>query len=595
MNTRILLAIKSLFFSLVSVTLLVSSAIAGEKTQIRNNASAKNVPLLEFNSRIFPEVATNGMVVSQESRATQAGVKVLEQGGNAVDAAVAVGFALAVTLPRAGNIGGGGFMLIYDNQSKKVNALDYREKAPYQSHRDMFLDEELNVDKRKSRYSILSSGVPGTVAGLVEAHRKFGRLPFEKVVQPAIELARRLPVTLSIAQSLNARAEYLSRDPETKRIFVKGKGDSWSVGEDFKQQDLANTLSLIAKSNGDDFYRGKTAKKIVKFFKESGGLITAKDLQDYRAVWRDPISTTLGDYQIFAMPPPSSGGVHLVQLLNIVRQFPVSKSGPNTAYTTHIKTEAMKFAYADRSKYLGDPDFVKVPVKSLTDDSYAERIAKRIDLNKVLSPQEIKPGQYFDQESPQTTHFSVIDGDGNIVSNTYTLNFSFGSGITVPGTGMLLNNEMDDFSAKPGVPNAFGLLGGEANAIQPQKRPLSSMTPVIALNKGEPWLATGSPGGSRIITIVFNFLLNRLAHGMNIAEATMAPRIHHQWYPDKLQVEKGFPIDTISLLKQKGHNVEMRKPWGSLQSIELQDGVFFGFADPRRPGALAKGYFGKSN
>ncbi len=552
--------------------------------------SEQSLPLLEFNSRIFPEYASNGMVVSQESRATQVGVEILQQGGNAVDAAVAVGFALAVTLPRAGNIGGGGFMMIYDQATKKVSALDYREMAPTSAHRDMFLNDNKEVDKSLARFSLLSSGVPGTVAGLTEAHKKYGKLPFKQVIAPAIKLAESLPVTLALASSLNSRQKYLSRHLETQKIFVKDNNQPWHLNDQLKQTQLAATLKRISESYGNDFYQGKTAKLIANYFQENGGLINLQDLKNYKAIWREPVSAEYDDYQVFAMPPPSSGGVHLIQLLNMMSNFPIKKSGANTAYSTHIKVEAMKYVYADRSQYLGDPDFVNVPVKALTDKDYAEKLADKIDINKVALPEEIKPGKHLNLESPQTTHFSVMDSEGNVVSNTYTLNFSFGSGITVPGTGMLLNNEMDDFSAKPGVPNAFGLLGGDANAIEPKKRPLSSMTPVIVLKDDKPWIATGSPGGSRIITIVFNFLMNRIIHGMNIAEATLAPRMHHQWYPDKLSVEKGFPIDTANLLIRKGHKLVYRRPWGSLQSIEVMDGVFMGFADPRRPGAKAQGF-----
>ena len=330
-------------------------------------------------------------------------------------------------------------------------------------------------------------------------------------------------------------------------------------------------------------------KKITNFIQSQGGLMTMDDLASYKAIWRKPLSSKFGDATIYSMPPPSSGGIHLVQLLNIIQNFPIDKAGHNTAYSTHMMTEAMKFAYADRSKYLGDPDFVEVPVNKLVSVEYADKIASKISFDKVLKSSDVSPGMYMSNESPQTTHFSIIDKDGNMVSNTYTLNFSFGSGITVPGTGMLLNNEMDDFSAKPGVPNGYGLLGGEANAIEAEKRPLSSMTPVLVLNKGEPWLATGSPGGSRIITIVYNFLLNKMVHNMNIASATVAPRIHHQWYPEVLMLEKGFPIDTARILKDKGHNIKYYNPWGSLQSVEYKNGVFFGFSDTRRPGALAEG------
>lgn len=550
---------------------------------------SKDLPLLEFNSIVFPEVAEKGMVVSQESRATAVGVSILNSGGNAVDAAVAVGFALAVTLPRAGNIGGGGFMLIYDKKTSAIDALDYREKAPQKAYREMFLDKNKAVDKKKSRYSVFSSGVPGTVKGLVAAHKKYGKLPLTQVISPAIELAKSLPVTFAMAQSLNAKRKFLSVSAETKRIFTKQDDKLWRIGDILKQVDLANTLLKISQTEGKDFYFGETASSIANFFSLSGGLITKEDLKSYQVIWRKPVSTAYGPYSIYSMPPPSSGGVHLIQLLNIIHQFPIDKAGANTAYETHIKTEAMKHAYADRSKYLGDPDFSEVPVKRLTSLSYANSIAKSISLTRATPSDKIKPGQYFDFESPQTTHFSVIDKEGNMVSNTYTLNFTFGSGITVPKTGMLLNNEMDDFSAKPGAPNSYGLLGGEANAIEPNKRPLSSMTPVIVLNNKMPWIATGSPGGSRIITSVLNFLLNKMVHKMNIAEATITPRVHHQWYPDKLYVEKGFPMDSVNLLKKMGHNIVIRSPWGSIQSIEYLDGVYYGFADPRRPGALAKG------
>ncbi|MDH5628843.1 MAG: gamma-glutamyltransferase [Gammaproteobacteria bacterium] len=579
-----------MFQLVVSTFISLSVLFSGTSSAAESKSALNQPPILGFDSIIFPQVANGGMVASQESRATQVGVEILQKGGNAVDAAIATGFALAVTLPRAGNIGGGGFMMIYDKKSQKVYALDYREMAPALAFRDMFLDESGNVDNKKARYSIYSSGVPGTVAGMVEAHKKFGKLPFKDLVEPAIRLAKELPMSYSMAQSLNAKKDYMSRDPGTKAIFVKGENDLWNLGDTIVQNDLATTLTRIANTNGKDFYHGKTADMLEKFFVENKGYIRKSDLANYKAIWRDPVSTSLGDYKIFSMPPPSSGGVHLVQLLNIIRQFPIDKAGSNTVYETHMKTEAMKFAYADRSKYLGDPDFVNVPVKLLTSESYAKTIASKISIDKVLTSDEVKPGQYLDNESPQTTHYSVMDREGNIVSNTYTLNFSYGSGITAKDTGILLNNEMDDFSAKPGSPNGYGLLGGEANAIQPFKRPLSSMTPVVALYKDEPWLATGSPGGSFIISIVMNTLLNRIVHNMNIAEATITPRIHHQWYPDKLFVEKGFPVDTANLLKQKGHNVVFSSPWGSVQSIEYKDGLFYGFADPRRPGASAEGF-----
>ncbi|MET1255604.1 gamma-glutamyltransferase [Aliikangiella maris] len=556
------------------------------------NTLAANQPdqaLIEFESIISPEVANAGMVVTQESRATDIGVEILSQGGNAVDAAVAVGFALAVTLPRAGNIGGGGFMLIYDSKQRKVDALDYREMAPLRATRDMFLNKNSQADNKKSRYSTLSAGVPGTVAGLVAAHKKYGRLPFKQLVAPAIKLANSLPMSFAMAQSLNMKHDRLSSDVESRKIFIKSDGSNWKLGDSIRQQDLAKTLTRIADSNGKDFYQGKIAQQIANYFAANDGIITTKDLANYHVVWRQPVTTQLDDMQIFSMPPPSSGGIHLIQLLNIVRHFPLAQYGMNSANEVHVKAEALKYAYADRSKYLGDPDFVNVPVNRLTSEKYAKLIAQKISLQKVTPSVQIKPGQYFDQESPQTTHFSIIDKDGNIVSNTYTLNFSFGSGKTIANTGILLNNQMDDFSAKPGSPNGYGLIGGNANAIEAGKRPLSSMTPVIVTKNNKPWLVTGSPGGSRIISTVFNFLLNRIIHQKNIAEATIAPRLHHQWFPDKLQLESGFSIDTIERLKQKGLPVSIRNPWGSLQSIEYDGKYFYGFSDTRRPGALAKG------
>jgi len=576
MKNKILLTLNGLFCLLLTFNISYVAAV-------------NSAPLLNFDARVLPNLATKGMVASQESRATKVGVAVLEDGGNAVDAAVAVGFALSVTLPRAGNLGGGGFMMIYDETSKKVEALDYREKAPKAAFRDMFLDSELNVDKNRARFSVLSAGVPGTVAGLLEAHKKYGRLPLRQLIAPAIKLAENLPMSFAMAESLNRKREYLSHSEASQKTYYKPDGSSWSIGDTIKQNHLAKVLKAISKTNGKSFYKGDTAKKIVDFIQSENGLMTLDDLASYRPVWRTPLKAQFGDATIYSMPPPSSGGIHLVQLLNIIQNFPIEKAGHNTVYSTHMMTEAMKFAYADRSKYLGDPDFVEVPVNKLVSVDYANTIAGKISFDKVLPSKDVLPGMYISDESPQTTHFSVIDKDGNMVSNTYTLNFSFGSGITVPETGILLNNEMDDFSSKAGVPNGYGLLGGDANAIEAEKRPLSSMTPVLVLNKGEPWLATGSPGGSRIITIVYNFLLNKMVHGMNIASATVAPRIHHQWYPEVLMLEKGFPLDTAKLLEQKGHKIKFYNPWGSLQSVEYKNGVFYGFSDTRRPGSLAEG------
>lgn len=583
------IAVKKIDWRFIIIMLITSMILFGNVYAADNKSYRSQQPLLNFDARALPELATQGMVASQEARATKIGVEILSRGGNAVDAAVAVGFAMAVTLPRAGNLGGGGFMMIYDHKSNKVEALDYREKAPQKAYRDMFLDSELNVDNKKARFSVLSAGVPGTVAGLLEAHRKYGSMPLSQLMTPAIKLAEKLPMSFAMAESLNRKKQFMSRSKNSLKTYYKANGEPWNIYDTIKQPELATVLTDIMNTSGKSFYQGKTAKILVDYIQANGGLMSLSDMNNYQAIWRKPISADFGDATIYSMPPPSSGGIHLVQLLNIIQHFPIEKAGANTAYSTHLTTEAMKFAYADRSRYLGDPDFVEVPVEKMISKKYAAKIASKISVNKVLKSSDIKPGMYLSNESPQTTHFSIIDSQGNMVSNTYTLNFSFGTGITVPGTGIILNNEMDDFSAKPGTPNGYGLLGGEANAIQGNKRPLSSMTPVLVLNKQQPWMATGSPGGSRIITIVYNFLINKMVHNMNIASATMTPRIHHQWYPEILMVEKGFPIDSANILKQKGHNLKYYNPWGSLHSVELKDGVYYGFADPRRPGALAEG------
>ena len=543
-------------------------------------------------SIIQPVLAEHGMVSAQEAVATRIGVEILQRGGNAIDAAVAVGFALSVTLPRAGNLGGGGFMMVYEAATGKVHAIDYREIAPAAATRGMFLDAAGEYDRIKAVGSHISVGVPGTVAGFAMAIERFGTMSLAEVIQPALKLASEgIVVTRGLADSLTSRRkEKLARWPASREIFFKPDGSTYDIGEVWPQRDLAWSLEQIAENGPSAFYSGEIAGRLVEEMAVNGGLITRADLAGYRVIMREPVRGTYRGREIVSMPPPSSGGVHLIQILNVLEEFDIAGMGHNSAASIHVMTEAMKFAYADRSWYLGDPDYWKVPVTGLTSKSYAMETMKRIDLAKARSADEIGPGLPKQHEGRNTTHFSVVDKDGNVVSNTYTLNLAYGTGIVAAGTGILLNNEMDDFSAKPGVANSYGLIGGEANAIEPGKRPLSSMTPTIVFQDGKPLLATGSPGGSRIITTVLQVISNVIDHRMNIAAATAAPRFHHQWRPDFLRLETGFSTDTLKILKKRGHVMRMSWPMGSAQSIMLMPKGMAGASDPRRRDALTLGY-----
>ena len=546
--------------------------------------------IIRYNSRHHPVVDTAGMVASQNAVASEVGAAILADGGNAVDAAIGVGFALAVVLPRAGNIGGGGFMLAYLAESDETIAIDYREMAPPRASRDMFLDEDGDVDPARARYSHLSSGVPGTVAGLWEAHQRYGSMPWKRLVQPAVDLARNgIVVSHDLANLLASRQERLSRFPAARDYFYKPDGSAYLAGEVLVQSDLADSLELIANDGRDAFYKGSIAQLIAAEMAANGGLIDADALARYEPTLRQPVRGAYRGYEVVSMPPSSSGGVHIIQMLNILENFPMSEFGAGSADSVHVLTEAMKLAYADRSRHLGDMDFYDVPIDWLTDEDYGRSLAESIDMQKARRSVDIAPGEPAAYESPDTTHFSVMDAYGNAVSNTYTLNFSYGSHIAVSGAGFLLNNEMDDFSSKPGVPNAFGLIGGEANAIEAGKRPLSSMTPTMIFFDGEPWLVTGSPGGSRIITTVLQMIVNVIDHGMNIADATSVARIHHQWLPDVLRLESGFSPDTVRELERRGHQVQEGQAMGSLQSVIKRDENYRGFSDPRRPEAGSVG------
>jgi gamma-glutamyltranspeptidase/glutathione hydrolase len=541
--------------------------------------------------RMSPVQGREGMVVTSHFLATQAALEVLKKGGNAIDAAVTAAFSLAVVQPRSGNIAGGGFMLISSEQNDEVVAIDYREKAPSKATADMFLDEEGNADSQLSRYSHLAAGVPGTVAGLSLALEKYGTISLKEALVPAIHLAEKgFVVTPPFSDGLKEKETMLKKWESSAKIFYKPDGSFYEPGERFIQKDLAATLRRISEQGAKEFYEGKTAELLVAEMAKHDGLITMEDMKNYSPTIREPVQGTYRGYDIYSMSPPSSGGVHVVQILNMLEGYPIAEYGHNSAQTIHLMAEAMKLAYADRSFYLGDVDFIKVPLKGLTAKEYAATLRKTIDPEKAVPSNTITPGKPQPYESNETTHFSIVDTFGNAVSNTYTINFSYGSGIVVEGAGFLLNNEMDDFSAKPGVPNAYGLIGGEANKIEPNKRMLSSMSPTIVKHQGENFLITGSPGGSRIITTTLQVIMNVIDHGLNIQSAVAAPRIHHQWLPDELRIEEGISVDTIKILQKKGHRVKQQEAMGAIQSIIIKDGMMYGGADPRKSTAQAAGF-----
>ena len=547
---------------------------------------AADAPIIDYQNRYLPTYGKAGMVVSPEKLAGDIGLDMLKQGGNAVDAAVATGFALAVTLPRAGNIGGGGFMLIHLAETDEQIFIDYRETAPAAATRDMFLKEDGSVDQAKAYFSHQAAGVPGTVAGLIHAQERYGKLSLKEVIQPAIDLAKKgFDTPLALHMSLNARAERLAKNEEAKRIYLQGGDTAPAPGTLLQQPDLARTLTRIRDKGADGFYTGETAALIAGDMAANDGLITQEDLANYRVLQRPPVRGTFRDFEIVSAAPPSSGGLHILQMLNILEPYPLESYGHNSAAYLHRVIESMKLAYADRSRYLGDPDQTVIPIEALISKDYAAERRKLIAANQAKTPDEIGPGNPVPSESPDTTHYSVADAEGNVVANTYTLNFSFGSHIVVPGTGILLNNEMDDFAAKAGVANAYGLVQGEANTIAPGRRPLSSMTPTIVFKEGQPWLAAGSPGGSLIITTVLQTLLNAMVFDMNIATAVAAPRVHNQWMPDRTLVEPGISADTQRLLEAWGHNLTpTRRTIGRSNSLMLDEGWIQGFADMRRPG-----------
>lgn len=551
-----------------------------------NSYSSLGQTTLDYDDRIHPELAKEYMVVSQNHLATEAGYQILKQGGNAIDAAVAVGFVLAVTLPRAGNIGGGGFMLIYKADSQKVSAIDYRSAAPKSSRSEMYL-----TDSEEVRFGHLVNAVPGSVAGLIKAHKEHGSLSLRQVLRPAIKFATQgFPVSYDLNYVLEWGKDSMLVNEASKMKFYHNKDKPLQVASVFKQPNLARTLTLIANKGDQAFYEGKISDWIVEDSLANGGLITKRDLANYEAKDRVPLESSYRGYKVVSMSPVASGGLVLLQILNILENFDLTKFGHNSASTAHLLSEAMLRAYSDRMKYHGDPDFFEVPIDGLLDKHYAKERAKSINLKAKTPSKEIFPGKIpFIDESPDTTHFSVIDSDGNAVSNTYTLGSSFGSGVTVPEGGFLLNNQMRNFSHLYGKSEELSLSTSLANKLEPGKRMISTQTPTLVFSpEGDLMMILGSPGGGRIPNIIAQVISNVIDHKLGFAEAVMAPRIN-QRVGKNLELESGFSPDTIELLKVIGHQPKPSTTMGSVQAIFLSQGYIHGVSDTRRPGAKAKG------
>ena len=537
-------------------------------------------------------LAENAMVSTAHPLASKIGVEVLQKDGNAIDAAVAVQFALAVCYPRAGNIGGGGFM-VYRDKNGNSTTLDFRETAPFASTRNMYLDEQGNADANKSQFGALAVGVPGSVAGIFEMHKKYGSMPIEQLIEPAIDLAENgIQLLPDETHKLNDYQE-IFKTQNPNNTYLQSE-TPFVVGNKLIQKDLAETFKRIKINGVEEFYSGTTAKMIVDEMKNSNGIITLEDLKNYKAVWRKPITTEYENYKLISMSPPSSGGIILAQMLKMLSQFDLSTMQHNTANYIHLLAEIERRAYADRATHYGDPDFWEVPESDLLNETYLEKRVETLDLNKATNSHDIKAGNFSTEETEETTHISIIDQFGNAVSITTTLNGRFGSKKFVTGGGFLLNNEMDDFSAKPGSPNLYGLIGGEANAIEPNKRMLSSMTPTIFEKEGNLFLVVGSPGGSTIITSVFQTFLNITQFEMTAGEAANTFRFHHQWLPDQIYFEDEMYIQngTIDSLNKLGHKTKLRSPIGRVEAIlVLPDGSLEGASDFRGEGAALGFWF----
>jgi gamma-glutamyltranspeptidase / glutathione hydrolase len=550
---------------------------------------AASLPMTQHAASREPARAKHGMVASTSEIASRVGVEIMQRGGNAIDAAVAVGLALAVTWPSAGNIGGGGFMMIR-RANGNTEIVDYRERAPLAASRDMYLDKKGDVIKGASTVGYKAAGVPGTVAGLSLALQRHGKLKWTDVIEPARKLAAEgFIMSHHLARSMQGTEskKLLAQFPDSSRIFLRG-GKFYEEGERIAQPELAATLARLKEKGPREFYEGKTAQMIAEDMKANGGLITEQDLKQYEPTVRKPLSGTYRGYEIVTMPPPSSGGAALLEMLNILEHYKLAELGPGSSDTIHLLVESQRRAFADRAQFMGDADFVKVPVEGLISKKYAADLAKTIDPERASPSEKVRAGKPAVYESTQTTHFTVIDEEGNVVSNTYTLNGGYGSGVTARGTGVLLNNEMDDFTSKPGVPNAYGLLQSENNAIAPRKRPLSAMTPTIVLKDGKVWFAIGSPGGPTIINTVLQVIVNVIDFGMNIQQAIDTPRFHHQWMPDRIDSEPfGINRDTRAALEKKGHMFAERPRYmGDAEGVMIdpKNGMRLGASDSRSGG-----------
>ncbi len=531
-----------------------------------------------------PEKSSGGAVIATSKFATEAGMQVLRSGGNAIDAAVCVGFTMAATHPVAGNLGGGGFAIIRMADSR-LFSLDFREIAPGKASRTMYLDAAGKVVPKLSLDGYLAAGVPGTVAGMGAMRDRFGTKPLAQLMKPAIDFAEKgFVISARNAETFKEHQPRLTKYASSRKYFLKPDGSTYQEGERLVQKDLAKTLRAIAQQGPKAFYEGSIAALIEKEMQANGGIIGKEDLKRYQPIWREPVRGTYRGYEIVSMGPPSSGGTHIIQMLNILEGYDLKAMGPNSAAAINVMAEAMRFAYADRSEFMGDPDFVKVPLETLIAKEYAERLRGRITAGKATPSDQVRPGTSFVKEGTNTTHYSVVDRWGNAVSITYTINDYYGSAAAVDGAGFLLNNEMDDFAVKPGVPNLYGLIGGDANAVEPYKRPLSSMSPSLVLKDGQVLAVLGSPGGPRIITTVLQVMLNLIDHGMTLREAVDAPRVHLQWIPDELRVEKnGLSADTAEKLRTMGYKIEVKANMGDVNAIlvDQKNNQFLIASDPR--------------
>jgi gamma-glutamyltranspeptidase/glutathione hydrolase len=546
----------------------------------------------DYSSRdgFVPIVGKNGMVSVRESIAAEVGAEILEQGGNAVDSAAAIGFALAVTYPSAGNIGGGGFMVVHIAETNETITIDYREMSAGSARHDLYVVDD-KVDNRLAKYSRQSSGVPGTVMGMALAIEKYGTMTLQQVMAPAYKLASKgFPVYTNLEVTLARSKERLGADPAASKVFYKADGSNYRAGEILVQEDLAWSLKQIMDNGVDAFYKGEVAKRITDDMAANDGLLTMEDFAAYKVYERAPVWGTYKGYKIATMPPPSSGGMHMIQMMNMLENDDLKSMGHNSAATLHLYIESMRQAYADRSLYAGDPAFFDIPVDKIIDKDYAAEIRARIPMDRARDSSEVAPTKNLAYESPETTHYSVMDKWGNAVSNTYTLNFGFGNGIMAANTGILLNNELDDFDHEPYKPDANGNISGKANAQEPHKRPRSSMTPTILFKDDKPFLITGSPGGGTIINTVFQTVMNVVEFDMNVAAASSKPRINHQWMPDMTTIENGVSQDTLNILESMGHKFNASgRTLGSTNSIIWRDGWFYGAHDPRNMNAATIG------